>query len=184
RVVVVDPVRKTFEEKLYSNLQADQGIRLPIPTPYGIVLLGAFVDGKAWEGWCAVLRPSDIQLQCEAPKEAKPGARVTVTLKTGISDCVIPVQLIVKDQRLVAPSDPQVEFAACIKKNLGSWSEQAGTGEIDRQLAHLARNRWYGPQRGPMTLRSAVAFSAGPTGALPPPSPMTAFASPMMAQPT
>ena len=124
RVVVVDPVRKTFEEKLYSNLQVGQGIRLPIPTPYGIVLLGAFVDGKAWEGWCAVLRPSDIQLQCEAPKEAKPGARVTVTLKTGISDRVIPVQLIVKDQRLVAPSDPQVEFAACIKKNLGSWSEQ------------------------------------------------------------
>src|SRR6266849_8248163 len=56
RVVVVDPVRKTFEEKLYSNLQVDQGIRRPIPTPYGIVLLGAFVDGKAWEGWCVVLR--------------------------------------------------------------------------------------------------------------------------------
>src|SRR5438876_4405036 len=139
RVVVVDPVRKTLEEKLYSNLQVDQGIRRPIPTPYGIVLLGAFVDGKAWEGWCAVLRPSDIQLQCEAPKEAKPGARVTVTLKTGIGDRVIPVQLIVKDQRLVAPSDPQVEFAACIKKNLGSWSEQAGTGEIDRQMSHLTR---------------------------------------------
>src|SRR3989440_9049434 len=181
RVVVVDPVRKTFEEKLYSNLQVDQSIRRPIPTPYGIVLLGAFVDGKAWEGWCAVLRPSDIQLQCEAPKEAKPGARVTVTLKTGISDRVIPVQLIVKDQRLVAPSDPQVEFAACIKKNLGSWSEQTGTGEIDRQMAHLTRNRWYDERAtrfgGP---RPMVAFSAGAFPGASPPMMAVPMAAPVM----
>src|SRR5712691_8986073 len=185
RVVVVDPVRKTFEEKLYSNLQVDQGIRRPIPTPYGIVLLGAFVDGKAWEGWCAVLRPSDIQLQCEAPKEAKPGARVTVTLKTGISDCVIPVQLIVKDQRLVAPSDPQVEFAACIKKNLGSWSEQTGTGEIDRQMAHLTRNRWYDERAtrfgGP---RPMVAFSAGAFPGASPPMMAVPMAAPVMQSPS
>src|SRR3989440_4843502 len=185
RVVVVDPVRKTFEEKLYSNLQVDQSIRRPIPTPYGIVLLGAFVDGKAWEGWCAVLRPSDIQLQCEAPKEAKPGARVTVTLKTGISDRVIPVQLIVKDQRLVAPSDPQVEFAACIKKNLGSWSEQAGTGEIDRQMAHLTRNRWYDERAtsfgGP---RPMVAFSAGAFPGASPPMMAVPMAAPVMQSPS
>ena len=181
RVVVVDPVRKTFEEKLYSNLQADQGIRRPIPTPYGIVLLGAFVDGKAWEGWCAVLRPSDIQLQCDAPKEAKPGARVTVTLKTGISDRVIPVQLIVKDQRLVAPSDPQVEFAACIKKNLGSWEEQTGTGEIDRQMAHLTRNRWYDERaRGFGGPRPMVAFSAGAFPGASPPMMAVPMAAPVM----
>src|SRR5437763_14375966 len=92
RVVVVDPTRKTFEEKLYSDLKADQGICQPIAAPYGIVLLGAFVDGKAWEGWCAVLRPPDIQLQCDAPKEEKPEARSKVTLKTGTIDGVIPVQ--------------------------------------------------------------------------------------------
>ena len=50
RVVVVDPARKTFEEKLYQDLQAEQSIRLPIPAPYGIVLLGAFVDGKCLGG--------------------------------------------------------------------------------------------------------------------------------------
>src|SRR5437588_10584211 len=181
RVVVVDPVRKTFEENLYSNLQADQGIRRPIPTPYGIVLLGAVVGGKAWEGWCAVVRPSDLQLQCEAPKEAKPGTRVTVTLKTGISDREKPIQLVVKDQRLVAPSDPQVELAACIKKNLGSWSEQAGTGEIDRQMAHLTRNRWYDERAtrfgGP---RPMVAFSAGAFPGASPPMMAVPMAAPVM----
>jgi hypothetical protein len=49
------------------------------------------------------------------------------------------VQLIVKDQRLIAPSDPQVELAACIKKNLGTWYEQSHTGEVDQQLADLSQ---------------------------------------------
>ncbi len=166
RVVVVDPARGTSEETLHEQLKAGGSIRLPIPAPYGIVLLGAFVDGKAWEGWCAVLHPSDIQLQCEAPKEAKPGARITVTLKTGIADRVVPVQLIVKDQRLIAPSDPQVELAACIKKNLNTWSEQSGTGGIDRQLAGLAGAPWGGRYPGGPVYATAsmpMAMPAPPT---------------------
>ena len=142
RVVVVDPTRGTIEETLYEHLAAEKSIRLPIPTPYGIVLLGAFADGKAWEGWCAVLRPSDLQLQCEAPKEARPGARIKLTLKTANTDRVVPVHLIVKDARLIALSDPQVELASCVKKNLSAWREQSRTGEIDRQLAHFAQNPW------------------------------------------
>src|SRR5205085_6615435 len=76
------------------------------------------------------------------PKEAKPGARITITLKTAKADRLIPVQLIVKDARLIAPSDPQVELAACIKKNLGTWREQSKTGEIDQQLAQFSHNPW------------------------------------------
>src|SRR5713226_9465063 len=178
RVVVVDPTRNSFEEKLYTDVKIDQSVRQPIPVPYGIVLLGAFVDGKAWEGWCTVLCPTELQLQCEAPKEAKPGTRITVTLKTGVNDRVVPVQLIVKDQRLIAPSDPQVEFAACIKKNLGKWREQAGTGQVERQIAHLARNLWYGQrERGFAGARPMVAFSP----ANPPPFPQAA--GPIMAMP-
>jgi len=137
RAVVVDPARGTSEESLHEQLSANKSIRLPVPQPYGIVLLGAFIEDKAWEGWCAVLHPADLQLQCEAPQTAKPGARITVTLKTSATERVVPVQLIVKDQRLIAPSDPQVELAACIKKNLGAWHEQSHTGEVDLQLADL-----------------------------------------------
>src|SRR5204863_8107796 len=86
RVVVVDPTRNTYEEKLYSDLPIEQSMRASIPAPYGVVLLGAFVDGKAWEGWCAILRPPELQLQCAAPKEAKPGSRITVTLQTNMPE--------------------------------------------------------------------------------------------------
>jgi len=163
RAVIVDPAHGTREESLHEQLKANDTIRLPIPSPYGIVLLGAFVDGKAWEGWCAVLRPSDLQLQCQAPKEARPGARIEVTLKTAVTERVVPVQLIVKDQRLIAPSDPQVELAACIKKNLGTWSEQAETGEVEQQLSQLPQS--------PMPFRSrAYAASTPMSTAIPPQS--------------
>ena len=163
RVVIVDPAHGTREESLHEQLKANDTIRLPIPSPYGIVLLGALIDGKAWEGWCAVLRPSDLQLQCQAPKEAKPGARITVTLKTAVTERVVPVQLIVKDQRLIAPSDPQVELAACIKKNLGTWSEQTETGEVEQQLSQLPQS--------PMPFRSrAYAASTPMSTAIPPQS--------------
>jgi len=151
RAVVVDPARGTSEVSLHEQVSANKGIHLPVPQPYGIVLLGAFIEDKAWEGWCAVLHPADLQLQCEAPQTAKPGARIAVTLKTSATDHVVPVQLIVKDQRLIAPSDPQVELAACIKKNLGAWHEQSYTGEVDLQLSDL---------RQPQVLYRALSASA------------------------
>ena len=141
RVVVVDPTRGMSEEHVFTHAQADKSMHLPIPMPYGIVLLGAFIDGKAWEGWCTVLRPSSIHLHCEAPKEARPGARIRITLKTGIANSAIPVQLIVKDQRLIAPGDPQVELAARIKKNLTEWREHSNTGEVERKLSELGPRR-------------------------------------------
>jgi hypothetical protein len=140
-VVVVDPTRGTSEEHVYRHVQAKKSLQLPIPMPYGVVLLGAFIDDTAWEGWCGILRPSTIHLHCEAPKEAKPGARIQITLKTGKTDSIIPVQLIVKDQRLIAPADPQVELAARIKQNFTQWRQQTRTGEVERQLSNVGPRR-------------------------------------------
>ncbi|GAC1578849.1 MAG: hypothetical protein NVS4B1_09470 [Ktedonobacteraceae bacterium] len=137
RIVIINPVRGTSGEKYYEQLTLDQSVQVPVPPPYGIILLAAFINGQAWEGWCAVLRPSELQLQCESSKEAKPGSRVQVTLKTGITDRVVPVQLLVKDARLIAQSDTQVEFAARIKANIREWQQQSITGTIERQLAQV-----------------------------------------------
>ncbi|HJT58790.1 MAG TPA: hypothetical protein VJ761_19930, partial [Ktedonobacteraceae bacterium] len=179
-VVVIDPTRGTSEEHVYTGVQPGKSIHLPIPMPYGVVLLGAFIDGKAWEGWSTVLRPSTIQLRCEAPKEAKPGARVQVTLKTDKADSVIPVQLIVKDQRLIAPGDPQVELAARIKKNLTEWREQSNTGAVERKLSEAGPRRiLYRTANGggvrplmaamPMVADQATSFPAFPPAVAPVP---------------
>ncbi len=151
RVVTVNPTRGTSGEKYYEQLKPEQSIQVPVPPPYGIILLGAFIDGQAWEGWCTVLRPSALQVTCEVPKETRPGSRVTVTVKTNVADRVVPVQLIVKDARLIAQSDPQVEFAACIKANCGEWASQATTGIVDKQLSQVNKPR-------PLLYRRAMPF--------------------------
>ena len=175
--VVVDPARGTAEDHVFEHLPAGQGVRLPIPAPYGVVLLGAIIDGQAWEGWCGVLRPSELQLQCEAPKEAKPGSRITVKLKTGKADRIVPVQLIVKDARLIAASDPQVELAACIKHNLEDWHKQSGTGTVERQLADYRQA--YMPPRPHVMRAMAMPLSSMSV----PTTPSIPTGSPKMAMP-
>ena len=162
RVVVVNPATGECSEQLFEGLQAEQSVRLPISSPYGIVLLGAFLDDKAWEGWCAVLRPSDLQLQCDAPKEARPGSRISIKLKTNAAERVVPVHLLIKDQRLIAASDPLVELAACMKKNLEAWKAQSQTGVVERQLAQVA------PYMMRARLMAATPFmaTAAPTAAI------------------
>src|SRR5207244_5585025 len=63
RAVVVDPARGTSEESLHEQASANKSIRLPVPQPYGIVLLCASIVAKACAGWCAVLHPSHLVLQ-------------------------------------------------------------------------------------------------------------------------
>jgi hypothetical protein len=186
RVVVIDPARGTYEQALREGLKANSSVHVPIPEPYGVVLLGAFIDDEAWEGWCTVLRPSDIQLQCEAPAQAKPGERVTITLKTSMPDRVVPVQVIVKDQRLISPSDPQVELAASIKKNLTSWHEGAFTGKVERELGQVGVPL-PPPSVGTMQPRfraMATAAWSQPMGALPPVPSAAPMAAPSAPQPT
>ncbi|HLL78023.1 MAG TPA: hypothetical protein VKT25_00895, partial [Ktedonobacteraceae bacterium] len=159
KAVVIDPSRESSEEHEWTQLAAGQEIRLPVPAPYGLVLLGAFIDGYAWEGWCAILRPSDLQLRCEAPTQAQPGKRIAITLSTNQPGRVVPVHLIVKDLRLVAPSDPQTELASCIKSNLAAWHGSSRTGRVERALSdfrHVYR---------PMGMMRAMA--------MPVPAPMT-----------
>jgi hypothetical protein len=118
RVVMVSPATGEVTEALQENVAPGTELSIKTPAPYGMLLVGAFINGKAWEGWCAVVRPSELSLEITTPAKAKPGERVKLTLRTNQPDRVVPVQVIVKDQRLIAPSDPQVELAARIKAAL------------------------------------------------------------------
>lgn len=135
KVVVVDAVHATSKELVFEHLPAGAALRVPVDAPYSVLLLGAFIDDQAWEGWCTILRPGDLRLQCEAPKEARPGARIMVKLQTARADRPVPVQLIVKDARLISASDPQVELAARIKQHLTDWRKQSHTGYVEHRLS-------------------------------------------------
>ncbi len=159
RAVMIAPATGEIAQmKTAANVAAGARLTLTVPAPYGLLLIGAFVKGKAWEGWCAAIRPSNLKLEVAAPAAAKPGERVTITLRTNRPEKIVPVQVIVKDQRLIAPSDPQVELAARIKAALSTEAGRLNTGAPRASL-----------------------FAAGydpPPPPIPPPAPMMPGATP------
>jgi len=162
RAVVVAPATGEIAQvRTAQDVAAGSKLSLAVPAPYGLLLVGALVKGKPWEGWCAVLRPSDLTLEVTAPANAKPGERVKIMLRTNRPEKIVPVQVIVKDQRLIAPSDPQVELAARIKAALTTESGKLLSGAPGASLFDAG----YDPPPPPMPL----------------PPPMMAFAAPMAA---
>ncbi len=179
RVVVVSPATgEIAQESVREQVAPGMRLTLTVPAPYGLVLVGAFVNGKPWEGWCAVIRPSGLKLEIISPERAKPGERVKITLRTNRPEKVVPVQIIVKDQRLIAPSDPQVELAARIKAALTSQRGALHTGE-PRASLYAAGFEPPVPPFPPMYERAIVMSApAGMAfgGPLPPPAPPQARA--------
>ncbi len=171
RVVMVAPATGEVTEALQENVAPGTQFSIKTPAPYGMLLIGAFVKGKAWEGWCAVVRPSDLSLEINAPEKARPGERVKLRLKTNRPDRVVPVQVIVKDQRLIAPSDPQVELAARIKAALPQDGWHPG-----EPGATLYAAGYEPPIPPPIYYARAMTFAGGamPMSApmMPPPAPM------------
>ena len=168
KVVVVDAVHATSKELTFENLPAGEPLRVAVPAPYSVLLLGAFIDDQAWEGWCTILRPGDLQLQCEAPGEARPGSGITVKLKTARTDRPVPVQVIVKDARLISASDPQVELAARIKKHLTDWRERSKTGYVERKLSDFQHNfRPLSPRIMAVPAPPTIQFMAAPVATAP-----------------
>ncbi len=161
RVVMVAPATgETAQEKLQEKLAAGTKLSLIVPAPYGLLLVGAFVRGKPWEGWCAVVRPSDLKLETAAPEKARPGERVKITLRTNRPEKIVPVQVIVKDQRLIAPSDPQVELGARIKAALTTQRGKLHTGEPGASLFAAG----YEPPPPPMPPMAFVVPAMAPAG--------------------
>jgi hypothetical protein len=160
RVVIMAPAAgEIAQEKIRENVAAGERLTLMVPAPYGLLLVGAFVKGKPWEGWCAVIRPSDLKLETAAPDKARPGERVKIMLRTNRPEKIVPVQLIVKDQRLIAPSDPQVELAARIKAALTTERGKLNTGAPEANLYAAG----YEPPPPPMP--PPMAFAAMPAAA-------------------
>ena len=185
KVVIVDAVHASSKELVFENLPAGAPLRVAVPAPYSVLLLGAFIEDQAWEGWCTILRPGELDLQCEAQAEARPGERIIVKLKTARTDRPVPVQLLVKDARLIAESDPQVELAARIKKHLTDWREQSKTGYIERKLSDFQQN--FRPMYPRMVMNAMAMPQTAPfmaTTSMAPMSQTVALTSASFARPT
>ncbi len=151
-----------------GRMEAGETIEIDVAAPLGIVLCGAIVEGQPWEGWAAVVAPSELSLSATAPEAPKPGSRVRIEIA---ADRPASVYAIVKDARLLSADTPASRLAAAAKAYVEDASKKLEVGRPRLTLESAAP---------PPTF--AGGFSEGSFGGgLPPPGGMRGGVVPVMA---
>lgn len=129
-----------------SAMVAGDVVELPIDGPFAVLLLGAFIDGKPWEGACAVVTPSAAMASATIDGTPRPGgsARVAIDAPAGASTYVI-----VKDARLLSTDTPESRLASRIKAYVEETNKETFTGHPTRKLADAPSPPRYGGFGGP-----------------------------------
>ena len=117
--------------RTFENLEADSIIEIPLNRALSLLTLGAFIDGKAWEGWTTVIAPERLTMEIDLPEECKPDSEVEVKIETrdlqgnlrGSS-----AFLIIKDARLLTGDTPKSRLASRMKSYVSSAQEALHTG--------------------------------------------------------
>lgn len=161
--VVVD--LSTGEIRTHEHGPASAGDSITVPThgPISAVSVGAFVDGRPFEGFTTFLADVQLTLAVDAPATLKPSAPLAVELRC---DRPASVLLTVRDARLSAAETPSSQLAAATKAGIAAWTE--GLGEDFRFRPLMDRMSPMPFEGFPMVLSSAMptAAPARPRGGL------------------
>ncbi len=100
--------------------------------PVTILAIGAIVEKNPWEGWAALLAPSQLAPKIDLPEQCLPGQKLSFEVQTEAKDASI--YCIVKDARLISTDTPGTRLAAHIKDYVDSASKQLKVGRPDLDL--------------------------------------------------
>jgi hypothetical protein len=120
-------------ERSFEGLFAGQTVEIEAPGPVNLLAVGAFVDGKAWEGWSALLAPSAVEARVVVPELPTPHSQVNVDVETGTT-ADASVYVIIKDARLLSADTPSNRLAGHIKRSVEAASKSLHTGEVSTRL--------------------------------------------------
>lgn len=98
-----------------TRMEPGEAIELDVPCPMGVVAVGAFVDGRPWEHWATVVRPSDLNPQIHLPPAPEPEELLEVEIDLGNTDIDADIFLVVKDARLTNTDTPERQLASELK---------------------------------------------------------------------
>lgn len=147
-------VRGGAREITRDSVASGEVLEVEVPTPIGLILIGAFVSDKPWEGWAATIAPEELSPRVEVPARARPGASVTVeVLAPGAAEGAS-AYVIVKDARLLGVDTPGSRLAGQSKAYVDEASEMLSVGSPTKTLDKA------------LSPRTVVA--AAPAGARPP----------------
>lgn len=126
-VVVHEPV--TGETSVHELGNVKKGKKkLSFGSAMAQVHIGAFVEGKPWEGHAVVVRPSDASVSLRAPSKLTPGEYLSVRIKTNSDATVL---LRIADSRMRVQDSPMTAAAATIKRWIASEMSKGKTGEAN-----------------------------------------------------
>ena len=161
----------------FEILTAGEAVEFDVPAPTAILAIGAYIEGKPWEGWAAVVTPVELAPKIKLPEICRPSSEIKIEVDLG-KDKDASVYLIVKDARLLSSDTPTSRLAAQIKDLVEKSSSRLMLGNPEDKL----RNYISQPIPPPMpTMMRSMSFV--PTGSLPP-VPMMAMPSPGSMEPT
>lgn len=66
-IVVIDPIGGEHQNYYWQFVEVNTHLDCSVPSPFGIIVIGGFVQNQPWEGWTMALAPPALQLQVSAP---------------------------------------------------------------------------------------------------------------------
>jgi hypothetical protein len=147
RVVLLRPhaAEAQPEEVARDAVAPGEVVELDVPAPMALLAVGAYVDGKPWEGWAALLRPEELAPRVHVPERCAPGSEIDIEIETGGQDGTADVYVIVKDARLLSADTPGNRLAGCLKTFVETAGKGLAVGPVRQPLADRLRPpRWSG----------------------------------------
>lgn len=95
-VLMLDPVRGECEEYKWPELYEGQTVSIPVPGPFGVLCVGAFMGETAWEGWSLTIAPPSLQLGLSVEPRRHLQDPIQVQVQTQLP-YEIPVFLLIKE---------------------------------------------------------------------------------------
>jgi MshEN domain len=127
-VAVLDPCRQSEPRVLtWESVEIGQVLEFDLPSPLGVIAIGAFLDDEPWEGWAINLAPSGVTPELALPDSSPAGEPVTIEVRTSQES---PVYLLVKDARLQNQDRPATRLASRLLQQIRDWKVKSRTGMV------------------------------------------------------
>lgn len=134
-VIVREPISGIVSIHEIGSLKQGIKHKINFDSAMAQVHVGAFVDGKPWEGHAVVVRPSSTGIAISAPARVEPGKELVINLSTRRRASVL---LRIADKRMRVQDGPLTASAAVLKKWVAIEMEKTKTGEVINSVVELS----------------------------------------------
>jgi hypothetical protein len=122
-------------EVVFGEVKAGQELEIDVPSPLALVAVGAYLNGKPFEGWSFLVPPPEVEAELKVPESAEPGSQLEIEVRTNRPSGVY---LVVKDERLQSSDTPVNRLAGCLKTCVEQAQEAFKPGQCLTTFAELS----------------------------------------------